>query len=198
MHRLPPVRTAAPSSDDPLLTTAEAKAHCRVDHSTDDTLIASLVAAATAHLDGWAGILGRCLVTQTWRQDLCGFPAGSEIRLPLAPVQSVTVAYSDDADDEQTLDGENYRLLPTALGASIFLVEGASWPSTYRREDAVRISMTCGYGAASAVPQAIKQAALLMVGHWYANREAVNVGSSVTDFPMAVQALLAPFRRVGP
>ena len=60
---LPPVRTVVPSVDDPLLTTAEAKAHCRVDTSDDDTLIASLVKAATAHLDGWSGILGRCLVS---------------------------------------------------------------------------------------------------------------------------------------
>jgi hypothetical protein len=44
------------------------------------------------------------------------------------------------------------------------------------------------------VPQAIKQAALLLVGHWYANREAVSIGESVAEIPLAATALLEPFR----
>ena len=54
-----------------------------------------------------------------------------------------------------------------------------------------------GYGAAAAVPAAIKQAMLLLIGHWFANREAVNVGNIVTAMPLAVEALIAPYRRVG-
>ena len=112
-------------------------------------------------------------------------------------MQSVVVAYSDGDDAEQTLASSVYRLLPTTIGASLFLKGGQSWPSTYAREDALRVTMVCGYGAASAVPQAIKQAALLMIGHWYANRETVAIGVSVAELPMAVHALLSPYRRVG-
>ncbi|MFP5432845.1 MAG: head-tail connector protein [Alphaproteobacteria bacterium] len=43
----------------------------------------------------------------------------------------------------------------------------------------------------------MKAAILLLVGHWYANREAVVTGTIATQLPMAVDALLAPLRRVG-
>lgn len=36
----------------------------------------------------------------------------------------------------------------------------------------------------------VEQAILLLVGHWYANREAVAVGVSATAMPLAVESLL--------
>ena len=36
----------------------------------------------------------------------------------------------------------------------------------------------------------VQQAALLLIGHWYSNREAVVVGASVSAVPMAVESLL--------
>jgi len=67
MHELaPPVRVTAPA--DRPVTLAEVKNHCRIDHSDDDTLVQSYIDAAVAHVEGWSGVLGRCLVTQTWRQ----------------------------------------------------------------------------------------------------------------------------------
>lgn len=40
----------------------------------------------------------------------------------------------------------------------------------------------------------LEQAQLLLIGHWYENREAVVVGSSVADLPFAVEALAGPYR----
>lgn len=37
-------------------------------------------------------------------------------------------------------------------------------------------------------------AMLLLVGHWYENREAVALGTIATDLPMAVEALISPYR----
>ncbi|MBV4512715.1 head-tail connector protein [Pseudomonas sp. SWRI22] len=36
----------------------------------------------------------------------------------------------------------------------------------------------------------VEQAVLLLVGHWYANREAVAVGTIATALPLAVERLL--------
>ena len=36
----------------------------------------------------------------------------------------------------------------------------------------------------------VEQAVLLLVGHWYANREAVAVGTIATAMPLAVERLL--------
>ncbi len=45
-----------------------------------------------------------------------------------------------------------------------------------------------------AVPQPLIAAMLLAIGHGYENRESVNVGSSVTEMPLAAQSLIAPYR----
>jgi uncharacterized phiE125 gp8 family phage protein len=56
---------------------AEAKAHLRVDFDDEDALISGLIDAATQHLDGWSGVLGRALMPQTWEMSLDRFPAGA-------------------------------------------------------------------------------------------------------------------------
>lgn len=43
----------------------------------------------------------------------------------------------------------------------------------------------------------IRAAMLLLIGHWYANRETVGVGVSATEVPFAVEALLQPYRIYG-
>ncbi len=42
---------------------------------------------------------------------------------------------------------------------------------------------------------AVLQAALLLIGHWYTNREAVGA-ADLRQVPLAVSALIAPFRKV--
>ncbi|MCK6678252.1 head-tail connector protein [Enterobacter asburiae] len=39
-------------------------------------------------------------------------------------------------------------------------------------------------------------ALLLLVGHWYENREQVNVGNIVTTFPFGFDSLLEPYRLI--
>ncbi|EPZ2492062.1 head-tail connector protein [Enterobacter hormaechei] len=43
----------------------------------------------------------------------------------------------------------------------------------------------------------VKAAMLLLIGHWYANREAVNIGNITSAVPFAVEALLQPYRIYG-
>lgn len=191
MHR--PVLVTAPSTTP--VTTAEAKAHLRVDHSAEDTLIASLVQAATDHLDGYSGILGRCLVTQTWRQDFDSFER--TMRLPLLAAGITSAVYVDDNAAETTITSTNYELQADDLGSFVRFIDDYAFPSGLAETRALRVTFTAGYGAASAVPASIKAAILLLVGHWYFNREAVVVGIAPAELPMAVTALLAPYRRVG-
>ena len=44
------------------------------------------------------------------------------------------------------------------------------------------------------ITKAIEQGALLLIGHWYANRESVAVGVSVAEMPMATKSLWLPHR----
>lgn len=43
----------------------------------------------------------------------------------------------------------------------------------------------------------VRTAMLLLVGHWYSNREAVNIGNITSEVPLAVEALLQPYRIYG-
>ncbi|HEJ8017757.1 TPA: phage gp6-like head-tail connector protein [Serratia marcescens] len=43
----------------------------------------------------------------------------------------------------------------------------------------------------------VRTAMLLLIGHWYANRETVNIGNITSELPFATQALLQPYRIYG-
>lgn len=183
--------------DVPLLTTAEAKEHLRVDHTVDDDLIDAYVQAATDMVDAQWGELGRALVTQRWQLTLSTFPASGVIILPVPPVQQVTgITYYDTDDAEQTLAADIYRLTTNDEYARLDKVAGASWPATYDRADAVAVQYDAGYGdAASDVPEGIRLAVRLMVAHWYENRAAV-AEQSMTALPLGIRSILQKYRVV--
>ena len=183
-----PVRTLAPANMP--VSLAEAKAHLRVDHDDQDDLITAQIKAATVWLDGYAGILGRALITQTWRQDFAGF--ADRLPLPVSPVISVVgVSYFDAGNVQQTLDAGVYDLLADARGAYITLRPGQSWPATFRRADAVSVTFTAGYGAAADVPEPIRQAILLIVQRLFDGADtAIDIAIERT-----VHSLIAPYRR---
>lgn len=191
IHAQKPTRAVDPASDP--LTTSEVKEHLRVDHTDEDSLIATYTAAALAYLDGYSGVLGRCLITQTWQQKFSDFPSGYKLALPFPDVQSVSVAYVDTNGDPQTLSASNYELAEGDLGAYLRLADGAVWPSTDEVTDAVTVTMVCGYGDAADVPAPIKAAMLLHIGTLYENRETLSERVSPN---MAFESLIAPYRRV--
>ena len=106
-------RTAAPASYP--VTTAEAKSHLRVDISDDDTLIASMISAATDYVEL---ATGRSFVTRTYRADLSAF--ADVIELPMRPIISVTsIKYYDTSSPE--VAAEN---VADAIKAAILLIVG--------------------------------------------------------------------------
>lgn len=183
----------------PLLTTDEAKEQVvAVGFSDDDSLIDRYVAAASGYLDAEHGILGRALVTQTWRVTFSGTPASRTLSLPFPRLQSVSsVTYYDLDGVEQTFGASNYRVISPDHGGFIELVDGASWPAVASRSDAMSVEFVAGYGdAGSDVPAPIRQAAALLAGLWYKEREAAT-DTAFSALPMGVQSLLQPFRLAG-
>ncbi|SEQ33226.1 phage conserved hypothetical protein, phiE125 gp8 family [Faunimonas pinastri] len=177
-----------------VVTLDEAKRHLRVESGDDDLSIAAYLAAAAGSIDGPAGWLGRAIGKQVLELRLDTFPyhCSTGIELPYPPIISVDeIRYRDRSGTEQVMDAADRRLIGTD---SPRLVHDfwQSWPEAHHGPETVRIRYTAGY---EDVPAPIKQAILLMLGHWYMNREAVAVGNSViTEMPLGVQALLAPFR----
>jgi uncharacterized phiE125 gp8 family phage protein len=172
----------------------QAKAHCRVDHGDDDFLIPNLIAGAVNYLDGPSGILGRAIMPQTWALELPSWP--DAIALPVEPVRSVSVTYVSAAGVSETLSSDSYELVQWPSRAPRWqFVDGAQRPALGDVTYPITITMEAGAASVSEVDDGIKIAILMLVGHWYENREAV-APVAVTELPMAVDALLARHRRV--
>ena len=155
-----------------------------------------LIKAAQGNIDGKDGWLGRALMTQTWDLFLDVFPAGSKsIQIPLPPLQSVTsVKYINPDGNLITLDASKYIVDIAATPGLIHAAYGESWPDTRCQSNAVTVRFVAGYGTAAAVPEPVKAALKLLVGHWYQNREPVNIGNITTPLPMTVDYLLSAYR----
>lgn len=191
---LTPVRTVGPAV--PVVTVAEMVAHARA-NAEDNALLEAYVGAATAHFDGWTGVLGRCLINQQWRIGLGAWPACRTIRLPFPDVSAAAVVYSDADDAEQTVDAALVERGHDALGAFLRLKDDFSAPTLYDdRLDPVRVTFTAGFGAAATdVPQPLRVAIMMLAAHWYETREAA--GEAMASVPFGVDMMAALYRRVG-
>ncbi len=132
----------------------------------DDDLITSEIEAATAHYEGWTGILGICLVDQTWRQDFDGFCRG--LHLPIGPVIApVSVIWRNRAGQIATVNQAEYSLEADAGGRSWLRFRDAySLPSDLYERRSVTVEYRAGWPTvegASTVPSDIKAAIKLRV-----------------------------------
>lgn len=170
-----------------------AKQHLRVDGDDDDLLIGAYIDAATAHIDGPDGWLGRAIGVQTLEAGLDGF-VYDPIDLPYPPTISIEkIVYDDINGIERVLDQSIYEFRDGVIGSAW----GKSWPASRAYRGAsrtVRITYQAGYAV---VPAPIVVAILLMVGDLYRFRgTASDMNVTPTAIPMStnVEALLQPFR----
>jgi uncharacterized phiE125 gp8 family phage protein len=172
------------------VTLAEAKLHCKVDVSDDDTLITALIVAARQQAEHRTE---RALITQQWEYTLERFPARIELPRPaLVSVQSVK--YLDDNGVLQTLANTEYQVVISELVGYIQPAYGKSWPACRVQPDSVVVAYTCGYGDAAAVPVSIKGWIKMAVATMYAQREAIITGTIVAEVPRDFFAgLLDPY-----
>lgn len=174
----------------PVVSVEDAKRHLRVDHSEDDALIEGLIAAATAHLDGPDGWLGRALGGQVLEWRLDGWPC-EDTSLPYPPLVSViSITVIDPEGDEQVWP----------VPAPLYFED---MPAVRGRPGDIRIRYRAGYGAyddsdppvwTNAAPAPIKVAIMMLVAQWYEVREAAVVVGSAEDMPNSVKALVNPYR----
>lgn len=174
-----PTRVITPVSVEPI-TLAEAKAHLRVDFLDDDAYITALISVARDYAEGFQK---RSLATQTLELTLNNFV--SIMHLQRGPVQSVTsVKYTPAGGTPVTLLPEAYQL---TTSGEIYPVP-SSWPCVgLIPAEGVQVRYVAGY---TILPPATKQAILLLMGHWYENRETVTMGRTPVEVPFAATSLL--------
>lgn len=178
---------------------AEAKAHAKIEIDYDDALISAMIARARQMVEN---ATGRALITQTWTATLDRWadsggasesdswpfsvsPTTRRIELEHLPVASITSLVVDGV----TIASTNYALRGDELYIKTDVVD-----STAELGGGIVITFVAGYGAAAAVPEAIKIAILMLVAHLYEAREATSPqGIYYQVTPFAVDTLLLPY-----
>lgn len=183
---------ATPPAVEPV-TVSEAKAHLRVDVSDDDAYIATLITAAREWCEQY---LDRTLIDTQWTMRLDSFPY--EIELPRPPIASagtataVTLTYTLGDDSTATLSSTQYRVDRNSTPGVVRQLRAGTWPANLDDYNAVAVTWWAGYGASgTSVPAAIRHAILMLVAHWYENRNTVLVGSISKPLEYAVESLLS-------
>jgi uncharacterized phiE125 gp8 family phage protein len=197
---------------------AQLKKQCSVDSSftDDDALITSYGIAAREYCENYTR---RVFLPQQWQITLDHFPTamytgtvnpavrrdwayysgiwqGMTIAPPKPKCISVdSITYVDITGTQQTLASTNYKVDINSTPARIVPAPGLYWPlNTLYIPGSVAVSFTAGsYADASHVPLSICQAIMLMVSHWYNNRETASI-NKLNDIPFGVTALLDMYK----
>jgi uncharacterized phiE125 gp8 family phage protein len=195
------VSTASGTGDRPV-SVADAKEHLRiVDFTDDDTYIGALVDAAVAWCEDFCD---RTFADKTYTVAFDDWPA-LRIELPRPPVRlnssaasaTVTISYVESGGSTSTLTWsqsgtQQFRLDRDHVPSLAYPLYLEDWPNVRLDDKAIQITYLAGYGGAANVPKPAVHAIKLLVGHWYASREAV--GSVGQDVPLGVAALLEPLK----
>ncbi|NTI22381.1 hypothetical protein G6M87_10980 [Rhizobium rhizogenes] len=170
------------------LTLESVKAHLRVFFLDDDEYIQGLIKVAMSHLDGYRGILNRCILSQQWQTTRYRFCRRMETLF--TDTTAVVVTYYDADDEIQTVADTDYIVYPDY----ILFKRGFVTPAVNRdRDDCIMLTSTHGYDE---VPDTLILGMKILIAHWYRNREPVAFGTQAAPLPIpfAADMLIAPHR----
>lgn len=182
------IRTVEPSAEP--VTLAEAKAHLRLDHSSEDELLSGLIRAAREEVERAAGL---ALIEQSWRLVLEKWPRNGTVAVPIHPVRDILSVTAYGPEGEVSLvNPSSYQADTVSRPARIGFREA---PPALRTMNGIEIDFTAGFGEAGTdVPDLLRRAMLLLVAHWYEFRTAFGPKDQPVGYPAGYDRLIAPFR----
>jgi uncharacterized phiE125 gp8 family phage protein len=163
---MPLILTTPPATEPVAL--AEAKEHLRVSHADDDAYISTLIIAARRQIEARTGLR---LITQAWSLFKDCWPDAPTLSLELSPVSAVSdILVYGESGLPAVYDPAHYYLDAVSKPARVVLRPDRLPPMPGRRVNGIEVRFTAGFGAASSVPQDLKQAVLILVAHWFDHR----------------------------
>ena len=167
------------------VTLEEAKAWLKIETADEDATITRLIATARQMVEHYTR---RALLAQTWRLMLDRPQAVPFVLLPKAPTLKIVAAFMQGGDG-----------LTTALDLSGIGLDADSDPqrlilrplclNALQATSAVGFDIVFGYGEeSSSVPEALRQAVLVLVAQGYEQRAVVDMQAANPVLP-----LLAPY-----
>lgn len=116
------------------------------------------------------------------------------IELPIRPVSSAEIEYRDQDGVWQSLPSAQWLILAPRYAPTITPRHGVSWPAVHGDPDSVRVRCVAGFESASEIPPRARQAVLLLVGHWFAQRDPVQPAVNPQALPPAYSLLVTSLR----
>lgn len=184
------------------VSVAEAKDHLQLpsDYTEKDSLLTRYIRTAQRVVETKTGLvcfhttfnlIGDVFPTTPllWPNDwLLGRPF-RPLRQPLVSVASIT--YRDPSGTTATLSPSRYAVV-AGKGGYVRLTDNTFWPAVSAFGGAIAIDFTAGFHASdpASIPDTIRSAILLLVAHYWVNREPINIGNIVNEIPFSVRALL--------
>ena len=186
---MPTILTTPPAIEP--VSLAEAKAHLRVSHSEEDQLISTLISSARRIVEARSSLL---LIQQDWTCYRDDWPDNGIIDLPLAPVMSVnSLTVFSDEDIPASIDPAHFYADTASRPPRLLLRGSRVWTRPGRIASGIAIGVTAGFGpAATAVPEPLRQAMLILVAHWFEHRGNGNP----PPLPLTFDDLVIPWREV--
>lgn len=146
---------------------------------------------------------GRTFAQRTIEYSIDEFPASNgDLSITGDPIVGLPeIRYTDSDGIEQLVDPSTYTLRTVSGYSYLRLVTDAAWPTDV--DDGLIVRYTVGYSVPgespdnNPLPPAVKGAILLLVGHWFKNREDtadVTSTTQVAQIPMGARALLDSYR----
>lgn len=181
-------RTVGPAAEP--VTLADAKAHLRISHGSEDTLLQGLVRAAREDLERSAGV---ALIDQRWRLALDAWPSRDCALLAVHPVRTVlsVTAYGTEGE-ARLVNPDDYQLDILSRPARLHF---ETRPEPLRVFNGIEIDFAAGFGGAGTdVPDLLKRAILLLVGHWYEFRAHFEPAEQPVSYPAAYDRIVASYR----
>jgi uncharacterized phiE125 gp8 family phage protein len=175
----------------------DVKAQAIISTNDDNNLLPAYIKAATRLAEDRTGRILQPAEFE-WRE--CSW--AELFAVPVFPIREVTaVVYLDEDNIEQTLPEADWYPVDTDDGVIIRFNDTFSSPSlTDRLNQPVRVRFTAGYDDPDASgsgddPELAQDPmdrliVMILVAHWYQNRQPVSIGDSVSDVPFSAKSLI--------
>lgn len=182
-----------------ICTVTEAKIHLRVDGTDEDNYITDLIKMAQNVIEDYCNI---SLFETDFTQYCDTWDETRTVLKNCAPhrprFEFTSIKYYNDNDVLTTWAATNYdvneAIIPVRISPKDDVHGDTAYPTLSSRQTPIELRYKAGYDNVGDVPIALKQAAYILIGQFYENRQINVVGRSVGEINVSAKYLMDRYK----
>ena len=170
------------------ISLAEARRHCRILGTDDDDDLRDFIASARRHVEH---LTQNAIVEGEYAFYFDSFQPSFKIHNPIVSIISIEYKTTENIGTyagSLTTAGYHFN-----AGQGLITLADDAMDDLHEQSNAIKITAKAGQPNIGIVPDDIKLAMRLMIGHWMKEREETSL-VKLYEIPMGAAALLAPYR----